>query len=520
MNAADTIARAPTGVTAFVGRTLKGPVNEPVRIASFAQYEHVFGGLWQPSMLSYAVEQFFENGGRAALIVRVASGARPSTLSLPAGGGVLSLIGVNPGSREYLRAAVDYDGIRADDPGTFNLVLQRVRQPGSELIEDQEIFRKLSIDPGASRYVEEALLTSRLMRVSGAVPPWRPDRTGGDARAGYVGANADGDDGAALVDYDLIGSAAGHTGIFALRSPFDFDLLCLPALSRDHDVGLSTLTVAARFCRDRQAILLVDPPSDWTSVDAALSGMREWPFRSENAAMYFPRVEARDRLRARTAVFGSAACAAGIIARGDETWPVWAATESEDAVLRHGMRPAVSLSEADRARLAHAGINSLHAVRPSVPASISPRTLAVGTPAAASWRYLAARRLALFILSSVERGTRWLQTQHNGPVAWDAAQRQVTEFLDGLDREGAFAGSSPGESYFAICDERVNGRAALALGQVNILFGVALERPGDFHNCMVTHQPSGSRVRPVTVNRQLTSPDRVEWEIETAVLRG
>jgi hypothetical protein len=58
------IARAATSIAAFIGRALKGPVNEPVPIRSFADYTRVFGGLWQPSTLSYAVEQFFENGGR------------------------------------------------------------------------------------------------------------------------------------------------------------------------------------------------------------------------------------------------------------------------------------------------------------------------------------------------------------------------------------------------------------------------------------------------------------------------
>ena len=58
------IERVPTGVAAFVGRTLKGPVNRPIPVASFADFQQHFGGLWQPSTLSYAVEQFFENGGR------------------------------------------------------------------------------------------------------------------------------------------------------------------------------------------------------------------------------------------------------------------------------------------------------------------------------------------------------------------------------------------------------------------------------------------------------------------------
>ena len=71
--------------TAFVGRTLRGPVGRPIFLKSFAEFQQSFGGLWQPSSLGYAVEQFFDNGGREALVVRVVNAARSATLPLPAG---------------------------------------------------------------------------------------------------------------------------------------------------------------------------------------------------------------------------------------------------------------------------------------------------------------------------------------------------------------------------------------------------------------------------------------------------
>ena len=94
-----TVAEAPTAITAFVGRCLRGPVNRPVSLASFADFQRVFGGLWQPSTLSYAVEQYFENGGRVAIVVRVVNGARCCTLQLPAGDGTLDLQALAPGTR-------------------------------------------------------------------------------------------------------------------------------------------------------------------------------------------------------------------------------------------------------------------------------------------------------------------------------------------------------------------------------------------------------------------------------------
>ncbi|HEY2037025.1 MAG TPA: hypothetical protein VGG96_08425, partial [Steroidobacteraceae bacterium] len=59
----------------------------------------------------------------------------------------------------------------------------------------------------------------------------------------------------------------------------------------------------------------------------------------------------------------------------------------------------------------------------------------------------------------------------------------------------------------------------VADGRVNLLFGFATTRPGEFDAWLVTHHPASSRVRAVSVNRQATSRQRVGWEIETAILK-
>ena len=515
-----TIERVPTGIAAFVGRTLKGPVNQPVPVASFVEFQQVFGGLWQPSTLSYALEQFFENGGRRALVVRVVNSARPPTITLPASGSVLRLIALNPGSREYLRASVDYDGIGDGEPDRFNLVVQRVRSAASELIEDQEIFRRVSILPDSGRFVIDILLESRLVRVTGPAPARRPERSmSGFGVIGYAVSNPDGDDGGPLTDYDLIGSAIDGTGLFALKGIPSFNMLCIPPLTRDCDVGLSTLLVAAKFCRERQALLLVDPPSAWLSTRTALDSLRIWPFRSDSAVMFFPRVQAFDRLRGRIETFASCGAAAGMIARSDESWPVWAAAEGEESILRPGLRPAVAVTDSDRTRLAQAGVNTLVSVRSNVRTAISPRTLAAGGCGISDWKYLSARRLSLFIAASIEQGTRWVALEHNGPATWEKARVLAEGFLDTLAEQGAFIGTTPDESHFVIGDERVNRPALVAEGKFNLLYGFATSKPGEFDTWLVTHQAGASRVRPVSVNRATTSRHRVEWEIETSILR-
>ncbi len=126
----------------------------------------------------------------------------------------------------------------------------------------------------------------------------------------------------------------------------------------------------------------------------------------------------------------------------------------------------------------------------------------------------------MFIAASIEQGTRWVVLEHNGPATWERARALAEGFLDELAQLGAFVGTSPDESHFVIGDERVNRAQTVAEGKFNLLFGFATSKPGEFDTWLVTHQAGASRVRPVSVNRATTSKHRVEWEIETSILRG
>ena len=516
------IARVPTGVTAFVGRTLRGPVNRPVRLTSFADFHQIFGGLWQPSTLGYAIEQFFEQGGRTAVVVRVVNGGRPVTLSLPCGDERLTLEAIAPGTREFLRASVDYDNIGDNEPDRFNLVVQRVRAPGSERIEDQEIFRRVSTSPETHQYVARVLMDSELVRVRGAVPERRPEPSliaGRRHAVGYVDSNPDGDDGGEITDYDVIGSARLATGLFALRSLEDLDFLCVPPLARDRDVGAGALVVASRVCRELRAMLVVDPRQSWETPQAAIAGLRDLAFESENAVMFFPRIMALDRLRGRLETFANCGAVAGMLARTDEGHGVFALSGSEpDVLLRPGTRAASVLQEAERWRLASHGINALQSVRNPGPLRLLLRTLAGGSNAAADWAYLRPRRLALHLARAVEQGTRWVVLEQPGRAVWRRATAQVERFLSEVAADGAFPAAGTESASFVVCDERVNSDMDVVHGRFRLLVGFAALRPGTYHSFVVTHSAAGSQVRWVGVNRyQHSSESEPEAEREAAV---
>ena len=435
------IAALPTAVTAFVGRTLRGPVNQPVTLRSFAEFHQVFGGLWQPSPLSYAVEQFFEHGGERAVVVRVVNGGAAATITLPCGPHSLTLAALSPGSREVLRASVDYDNITAGEPDRFNLVVQRLRTRGSEHIEDQEIFRRVSVVSDTTRFVATALQESQLVRVRGPVPDTRPDRTfrvGSRHPIGYVDSNPDGDDGAPLTDYDVIGSPEAGSGLFALASAEDVRFVCIPPLERERDVGPSALLVAARLCRERHALLVVDPPAAWQSCDEALQGLREFEFRSEHAFMCFPRIQAFDRLRGRAETFANCGAVAGTLARLDSQRSPWQPGDDDELLLRQSARPQFALTEAERARLAAHGLNPLQSLRSASPRAVALKTLAGGAAATPAGRLLTAQRRNLLLMASIERGTRWAVFERSERPVWHRLARQVQSFLQTLTETGLF----------------------------------------------------------------------------------
>ena len=66
-----TITGVATSITAFIGKALRGPVNQAVTITSFADFERIFGGLDRNMTLGYAVRDFFVNGGSQAIVVRL-----------------------------------------------------------------------------------------------------------------------------------------------------------------------------------------------------------------------------------------------------------------------------------------------------------------------------------------------------------------------------------------------------------------------------------------------------------------
>jgi phage tail sheath protein FI len=150
-----TITGVATSIGAFVDAFVSGPLNEPVQIFSFADFETQFGGLSAGSEASYAIQQFFLNGGSQAYVVRVTAGsggtaAVAAAISLQnkaLGTPLLTATANGPGSwGNSLRIDIDYG---TTSPTTlFNLTVSEVSTTGNVTsVVAQERYLNLVINP-------------------------------------------------------------------------------------------------------------------------------------------------------------------------------------------------------------------------------------------------------------------------------------------------------------------------------------------------------------------------------------
>jgi len=494
-SAVHTITGVATSITAFVGRALRGDVDTPTTVFSFADFERSFGGLWLDSTMSYAVQQFFLNGGSEAVIVRVQKGAVPATITLTGGVGNLVLAASDPGSwGNGLRARVDWN-TRPLEPGEgantlFNLT---VKDTTTNVI---ETFLNVSVEPQNRRYVLNVLKEdSALVVVSGGVPAQAPTANaailpGADPfppppSPNYYNNDGAGLDGVAITDTEVTGVQANKTGIFALDNTDLFNLLCIPPLEPGDptvDVGSPTITAALSYCKDRRAILILDSPNTWNTIAKAVTGASAATFtRDQNSALYFPRVRIANPLREnRLEEYVPCGVVAGVIARIDATRGVWKAPAGQDATMVGVSELTVPMTDPENGLLNPLAVNCLRTFPVVGNVVWGARTLRGADVLADQWKYLPVRRTALYIEESLYRGTKWAVFEPNDEPLWAQLRLNVGAFMQDLFRKGAFQGSSPKEAYLVKCDSDTTTQNDIDLGIVNILVGFAPLKPAEF----------------------------------------
>lgn len=504
-----TITGVATSITAFIGRAAQGPVNQPTVINSYADYGRLFGGLSLLSTMSYAVQDFFLNGGSQAVIVRLANGGSASTITLPEDSASppplsssftsLFLQAASVGSwGSTLAATVDHKTKDPTDSTLFNLTVQLFDSTGKQLLATEK-YLNLSVDPNNARYVPNVLAqNSQLVIVSQdlsqnfKVPGIRPADTTISVSSppqtvpGPVPAHG-GDDGNDLGDNDFIGPGTQQNkqGLYALETVDLFNLLCITPYNGD-DVGLPVVAAAAAYCETRRAFYIVDSPSTWTSKSIAVSQFTDPNIdhvgtRSDHAALFFPRINEVDPLQdGQVETFAACGAIAGIFARTDANRGVWKAPAGQDTVLNNVVQLSVSLTDAENGELNPLGVNCLRSFPVIGRVVWGSRTLQGADQLTSQWKYIPVRRTALFLEESLYRGTKWVVFEPNDDALWAQIRLNVGSFMQNLFRQGAFQGTTAKDAYFVKCDSETTTQNDIDQGIVNIVVGFAPLKPAEF----------------------------------------
>jgi phage tail sheath protein FI len=484
-----TITGVATSITAFIGRARRGRLNDPVRVQNFADFERRMGGLWVDSLMSYAVRHFFLNGGANALIIRVfrpdaTDGVADAALVAEDAANPLSLVAANPGAwGNSLRVTADHETADKAEPTPvlFNLTIQETDPDDPAVVVAEERHRNLSLDPASARFVTQVLAQeSDFVRVdvTAPFPTARPDD---GPSVAFVG----GDDGLVIGDAEVAGAAleGPKEGIWALENADLFNLLCIPPFTEIDEVDSATWNIAAGYCATRRAMLIVDPPSAWNSIDDVddASILSHVVQRNANAALYFPRIVAADPLREnRLATFAPCGAVAGVMARTDATRGVWKAPAGQEASLAGVQELSVPLTDGENGLVNPLGVNCLRTFRVAGRVVWGARTLVGADELASQWKYIPVRRLALFLEESLYRGTQWVVFEPNDEPLWSQIRLNLGAFMHDLFRQGAFQGTTPREAYFVKCDSETTTQNDIDRGIVNIVVGFAPLKPAEF----------------------------------------
>lgn len=499
-----------TSVAGFLGPTERGP--EEIRyVTSWLEFTRWYGGHLgtDKSFMSYAVQGFFDNGGKRCFIGRVidtTTTAVPSTL--PPGADTASIFAYGRGvwgdhvfvrivaaskalqgagtstgnnlARDWVRVQVLYfrDEIPAD--GSFVDPFAKPDPVGDRLKRKPDVvedFDDLSLDRTASNSLLTVVnMGSRLIRIA-------PNTVAGSVLkltisqnftrlTGGVGGNQP-----IVDDYvgdlepirlngndDLMGRGRG---LLAMDTIDGVSLLMAPDQAKLDDLTQKIIT-SSETLKDRFAVLstprIFDPKSPNLKFDTTYG------------ALYHPWIWVYDPVTRDDQLVPPTGHVAGIIARTDIEQGVFKAPANATVVGAKEL--AAPLPKGVQDLLNPIGVNCIRDFR-SDGRGIrlwGARTMSSDP----EWKYVNVRRLFLYIEESIDEGTQWVVFEGNNEVTWGRVVRSISGFLRTIWRAGGLFGSKPEEAFFVRCDRTTMDEDDIQNGRLVCQIGICPVRPAEF----------------------------------------
>lgn len=490
------IEGVPTSTAAFLGEAERGSVT-PRLVTSYKEYQRWFGNVFgSDKFLPYAVNGFFENGGKRVFCCRlVGEAATPAQATF----GDFLIRASGPGSwGKRIWARIDDSRTKKADGTSVGFRLRLAYWTGNDepfdpfvpenrdkkqpvLVEDfddlvldeasPDYFGKrvnfIDLDKGNTNQGPESSALGVLVRNVGVAATVRPPN------GSQMLADGGTDDANALGPDDFTGTPAGTRveiqGLSALElDPYrEVALVYAPNVSTDITNKIITHCENLRF-----RFAVIDCPKGQNSASAL--DPRTSIGDTTYAAFYYPWIVTSDPTTGARKLIPPGGHALGVYARTDSERGVFKAPANE--VLRGALDLEFDINDATQDVLNPRGVNATRRFPGRGIRVWGARTLTSN----ALWKYVSVRRLFIFLERSIYEGTQWVVFEPNDSRLWARVTDTIRLFLRAQWRLGALYGRTEEQAFFITCNETVMSQDDILNGRLICEIGIAPVRPAEF----------------------------------------
>jgi phage tail sheath protein FI len=487
----ETLSAAPvqsSGASAVAaGATLgvfaQGPA-ELTKVSSWYQFSNLYGSYNAAYPATFAVAQFFTNGGSELYVKRVlASDAAAASASIPqVSAGTMGTVTAKNKGATGTELSFQF---KLNTGGSYNFTVFKTTTTGATTsTATVEAYTNLSIsDATASNYFPTVVNNSSNLIV---ISNFDKTKTPAVTEVDLTGSNLDGTatiDGAtytALIDTD------GSSDFDQIERPLVifaagvYDKLVYDAVSNPASELAEVQSALASWADAGNGYAILDTEPG-LAIDDALEVADALPTTSQ-AAVYYPNYFIKDPSSPSpdaTRKIGPAGAVAGIYMRTDgEVGPF-----KSPAGLKASVQGAIALerafSNADLDSLNSAD-NPINAIR-NIPGSgvtvMGARTLLQDGTAN---RYVSMRRSLIYIEKRLSELTQFALFENNNYQLWSQLRGTANVFLNQYFNQGGLRGLQPSEAFYIKVDDENNPASSISQGVVNMEIGLALEYPAEF----------------------------------------
>ncbi|CAG9295020.1 phage tail sheath family protein [Celerinatantimonas diazotrophica] len=512
-----------TSTAGFVGWAANQQyVNESKLITNFTEFTQAYSEVTtqdskqvtttftSKSCLAYSVYSFFQRGGTQCYIVNINGAAQqnnPPAKSLPAvtfpakGAGQLIFTAKKAGSGNI---TVEVSAPSNTGPGLFNV---KVTGASKSPVTYQNVGISKGQLPPDSNSTTNGLTVTEFhnddvtLAVVGSTKEVTPSAYGSQIIENstplpHKDTGSKSDDTFSNPDMDsslLIGDETKGTGLHAFDVIEDVNLILIPDLCLlAQDKQASAYSQVVNYCTQRgDCFFIGDIPAQSSGYQDAINFVKGNDSKPPAptllnelgfAAFYYPWIQVNNPEVAYPAkpplYIPPSGAVAGAFAATDASRGVFkSAAGTTDGKLPSALQEQVKVTQTQLGLLNQ---NCVNDIRTLTGKGVCIWGAVTNAGEASEWKYIAVRRLFIYVEQSIRQSSAWIVFEPNTPKLWGTITRNITVFLTSLWQEGALFGATAQDAFFIKVDEENNPPEERRKGNLTIEIGLAPVFPAEF----------------------------------------